>query len=283
MPEFTEEQLNAVAEELFERMAVTMEAEKALMDQPVPPALSKEVPEPVTQLSDVGKEEIQAEAAKALAKSEHDPIVPKQMTRQVWKQMMRIHFTVRRGLAQPCGHKLSTIMVPDDKGKQSVFITSDPRKNCESCWFTYFNTNGQMTQIADDCFQNAGRDVLERSRGKKFVKYFLMFMSTMARFQREAAERATRTFKKENADGVETESADTGAGGSVGGRDFTTDQGVTGVAGEAEGIVNDNTGDRVGDGSEGSVDEGPIEGLGVGVGSVRQGLGDETQPDPAGE
>lgn len=271
MPEFSEEQLNAVAEELFERMAVTMEAEKALMDQPVPPALSKEA-EPVTELTPEAKEEIQAEAAKSLATAEHDPIVPKQMTRQVWKQMMRIHFTVRRGLAQPCGHKLSTIMVPDDKGKQSVFITSDPRKNCESCWFTYFNTNGQMTQIADDCFQNAGRDVLERSRGKKFVKYFLMFMSTVARFQREAAERA-----KENANGVETE----GTGNNGG--DSATDQGVAGVAGEAEGIVNDNTKHRVGDGAEGSVDEGPIEGLGVGVGSVRQGLGDETQPDPAGE
>ena len=64
MPEFSEEQLNAVAEELFERMAVTLEEQKALMDQPVPPVLSKEVPEPVTQLSEVGKEEIQAEARK---------------------------------------------------------------------------------------------------------------------------------------------------------------------------------------------------------------------------
>jgi hypothetical protein len=282
MPEFSEEQLNAVAEELFERMAVTLEEQKALMDQPVPPVLSKEVPEPVTQLSEVGKEEIQAEAAKSLATAEHDPIVPKQMTRQVWKQMMRIHFTVRRGLAQPCGHKLSTIMVPDDKGKQSVFITSDPRKNCESCWFTYFNTNGQMTQIADDCFQNAGRDVLERSRGKRFVKYFLMFMSTVARFQREAAARAIAEKEAQSVEESKTDSTTSRSSSAAGGGgDYTTNQSIGGVAGEAQAI-----GGLCGDPSvtaEGPFNEGPIEGLGVGVGSVRQGLGDEAQPDTAGE
>jgi hypothetical protein len=246
MPEFTENQLNALAEELFESRAASQET---------------------TQLAPEAQEEIQAEAAKSLAKDKNDPLVPKQMTRQVWKQMMRIHFTVRRGLAQPCGHKLSTTTVLDDKGKQSVFITADPRKNCSSCWFTYFNTNGQMTQIADECFQNAGRDVLERSRGKKFVKYFLMFMSTVARFQREAAERAT----KEKSNGVEIEST-----GSAGG-DSTTDSGIGGVVGEAQSI-----GGVYSDPSfcpEGSVDEGSTEGFGIGIGSMRQGLGDEAQSD----
>jgi hypothetical protein len=140
----------------------------------------------VTQLTP----EAQAEAVAALSKAEHDPIVPPQMTRKVWKEMMRIHFTVRRGTAPGCGHKLSSINVPNEKGENTLFITSDPRKNCDSCWFTYFNTNGQMTNIADECFREAGRDVLERSRGKRFVRYFLRFMSTIARFQREQEQNA---------------------------------------------------------------------------------------------
>ena len=204
MPEFTEEQLNEIAEELFERREIAFQKAKtefmAEVDKPADPVLSTTVPKMSTsQLSPVGQEEVAGE----IAKGQHDPIVPPQMTRKVWKQMMRIHFTVRRGLAQPCGHKLATIMVPDEKGKSTVFITSDPRKNCESCWFTYFNTNGQMTQIADDCFQNAGRDVLERSRGKKFVRYFLRFMSTIARFQKESQDAVQR-----NTEGTESKASE---------------------------------------------------------------------------
>ncbi len=159
--QFTEEELNAVAEELFESATVMPEE---------PEQEPEQKPEPVSQLSPVGQEEV----ADALTKASQDPIVPKHMTRQVWKQMMRIHFTVRRGVAPGCGHKLSSINVPNEKGENTVFITSDPRKNCDSCWFTYFNTNGQMTNIADECFREAGRDVLERSRGKRFVKYFFL-------------------------------------------------------------------------------------------------------------
>lgn len=110
---------------------------------------------------------------------ETDPIVPPQMTKKVWKEMMRIHFTVRRPLVKSCGHKINT--------------QSDPRNNCESCWYAYFNNNKTMTEIADDCFRNAGRDVLERSRGKRFTKMFLRFMSTINRLVQEAAQ------KEENA------------------------------------------------------------------------------------
>ena len=123
--ELTEEQLNTMSEELFERMAVTLEEQKAELGPKPEPVLSATVPEagPVTQLTP----EAQAEVAGDLARAQQDPIVPKQMTRQVWKQMMRMHFTVRRGRAQPCGHKIN--------------IEADPRNNCENCWFTYFNNN----------------------------------------------------------------------------------------------------------------------------------------------
>ena len=245
----SEEQLNEMAEELFERVAE--------VDKAADPVLSTTVPETST-LSDVGKEEIAAEAAKSLATAEHDPVVPPQMTRQVWKQMMRIHFTIRRGTAPGCGHKLSSINVPNEKGENTIFITSDPRKNCDSCWFTYFNTNGQMTNIADECFREAGRDVLERSRGKRFVKYFLRFMSTIARFQREAAEKAA-------ANGIEANGTEGTVvpDGTSGGGDSTTDSSIGGVAGEAQNIGGISSDPSVP--TESPVDEGSTEGLGTGL------------------
>ena len=242
MNQFSEEELNAVAEELFENGNVATEQEPAT-------GTTVNVPEgPTTQLSPVGQEEVAA----ALSKAEHDPIVPKQMTRQVWKQMMRMHFTVRRGTAPGCGHKLSSINVPNEKGENTLFITLDPRKNCDSCWFTYFNTNGQMTNIADECFREAGRDVLERSRGKRFVKYFLRFMSTIARFQREAAEKAA-------ANGVEINSTEDGSGGGS----PATDSSIGGVAGEAQDIGGISSDPSVP--TESPVDEGSTEGLGTGL------------------
>jgi hypothetical protein len=263
----SEEQMNEMAEQLFERVNETIreDFDKAVVEHeaanPTPAALPPLSEGPVTQLSPVGQEEVAA----ALSKAEHDPIVPKQMTRQVWKQMMRIHFTIRRGTAPGCGHKLSSINVPNEKGENTIFITSDPRKNCDSCWFTYFNTNGQMTNIADECFREAGRDVLERSRGKRFVKYFLRFMSTIARFQREAAEKAA-------ANGVEVNGTE-GSEDSVGGGSPATDSSIGGVAGEAQSIGQVSSDPSVV--TEGAVDGSPVEGLGIGVGSMRQGLGDE--------
>ena len=226
MTELNEDELNAVVEELFEHQAEPFGVREA--------------------------------AIGPIAKGQHDPIVPKQMTHQVWKQMMRIHFTIRRGTAPGCGHKLSSINVPNEKGENTIFITSDPRKNCDSCWFTYFNTNGQMTNIADECFREAGRDVLERSRGKRFVKYFLRFMSTIARFQREAAEKAA-------ANGIEANGTEGTVvpDGTSGGGDSTTDSSIGGVAGEAQDIGGISSDPSIP--TESPVDEGSTEGLGTGL------------------
>lgn len=251
--ELTDDQLNEMGEILLERM-VEAEKEKTRIIIDGTPEEKAAIGEPVTeltpeaksQLSQVGQEEVAVE----LAKAEHDPVVPKQMTRQVWKQMMRMHFTVRRATVKSCGHKIN--------------IESDPRNNCDECWFAYFNNNGQMTKIADECFTEAGRDVLERSRGKKFVKYFLKFMSTIARFQREAA--AAKIAEKE---ANETQSA-TGAGGSP-----ASDSSIGGLTGEAQNIggISEGSSDPS-IGSEDPLNEGSSEGLGTGVEPVRQGLGD---------
>ncbi len=171
------------------------------------------------------------------------PEKPVIFTRKMFKEYLRWHFTVRHGVVKACGHKFSE--------------TQDPRHNCDSCWFAYFNNNKTMTEIADDCFRNAGRDVLERSRGKKFVRYFLRFMSTIARFQREAAE-----AQKEKTNG---EAVISGGGNSDGGN--SNSDGTQSSIGQLAGATQTLGGleaDRgyVGEydyGPEGEVDKEPTE------------------------
>lgn len=200
-----------------------------------------------TQLPEM-QDGVRAEAVAALSKAENDPIVPPKMTRKVWKEMMRIHFTVRRPIVKSCGHKIN--------------ITSDPRSNCPDCWFAYFQNNGQMTQIADECFTQAGRDVLTQSRGKKFVKYFLMFMSTMARFQREAAA-AEAEKAKTNEENVDSGRSDADRSGDV---EPAIDTSIGGLTGEAQTIggiaAEGDSNDYV---TEDPINEGPTEGLGTGI------------------
>jgi len=164
------EKIEAVATELAERAA---EATRKAGPLPILP-MPKETCGPTVNVEPAGGENAAPPAAK-----------PEVITRKQFKEYLRWHFTVRRSIVKACGHKIN------------LTSFADPRHNCDSCWFAYFQNNGQMTQIADECFQNAGRDVLERSRGKRFVKYFLRIMSTIARFQREAAE-AQKAQEKTN-------------------------------------------------------------------------------------
>jgi hypothetical protein len=118
----------------------------------------------------------------------------KPLTQTEFKKLLRMYFTVRHGSVKGCGHKLD--------------VNNDPRNHCEYCWFAYFNTNGQMAQTADECFTNEGEDVLVRIRGKKFVKYFKRFMSTLARFKREQ-----EFLKQEKSDVSDNRETDRSIGG----------------------------------------------------------------------
>jgi hypothetical protein len=195
------------------------------------------------------------------------PTMPK-MTRKDWGRIMNAQFTVR-GFDLACGHKLS--LARNAEGK--FYIPSDPKNNCDVCWFSYFNNNGSMVQLADECFTVAGRDVLERSRGKKFVKYFLRFMSTVARFQREEAAKAAAQENSNGNTNNDTNVTDGASGRGAG--DSATDSSEPGLAGEAQEVNGVTSGsDRTSGGSETSLDSSEVEGLGTGDGAVQQGLDD---------
>lgn len=70
-----------------------------------------------------------------------------------------------------CGHKF----VPGQEPKH---------RNCEPCWFTFFNAHGELTQACDTVFKDFGPDGLTKIRGPKFAKNFIKFMSTLASWKK---------------------------------------------------------------------------------------------------
>ena len=140
---------------------------------------------------------------------------PQKLTQKEVKSLFRAYFTVRRDRVKSCGHKFD--------------MARDPRTGCEDCWFAYFGNNGPMTQTADECFQKEGRQTLERIRGKRFVKKFLKFMSTLARFQAEAKAAAALAAEKKNEESNEQ---------TNGGTDDRSIGGLPEVAGIPSGIHN---------------------------------------------
>ena len=112
------------------------------------------------------------------------PEPPKPPTRKEWGKIMRLFFTIQRGRAKQCGHRLGVVEYSPD-GNHKVRINTEPRDNCEFCWFAFFNENADMVATADRCFSEEGESTLVRIRGKKFTKNFKKFLSTMFRFKAE--------------------------------------------------------------------------------------------------
>ncbi len=101
----------------------------------------------------------------------------KQLTEQQFRKLRGLYFTVRHHRVQPCGHLLDQINEPTFR-------------NCEACWFCFFNSHGQLVEVTDKAFQEQGRDFLVKMRGEKYAKMFTRFMSTVARMKKESDERA---------------------------------------------------------------------------------------------
>jgi hypothetical protein len=137
-------------------------------------------------------------------------------------------FTVRHKVVKACGHKLNT--------------SQDPRHaGCESCWFAFFSTNGDLTNLANECFQEGGEALLTKFRGTKFTKNFLRYMSTLARFQKEAE------AAKESKDGEEA--GDSGRGADAGAAKSDGGSGDTGTIEDIQrGIGQPDTGGTAGAG-----------------------------------
>jgi hypothetical protein len=101
----------------------------------------------------------------------------KQLTETEFRKLRGQYFTVRHQRVKPCGHKIDEL--------------NEPRhRNCEACWFCFFNSHAQLIEVTDKALQEQGPAFLDKMRGKKYREYFCKFMSTVARMKRESDERA---------------------------------------------------------------------------------------------
>jgi hypothetical protein len=103
----------------------------------------------------------------------------KPLTEAQFRKLRGLYFTVRHHRVQPCGHLLDQINEPTFR-------------NCEACWFCFFNSHGQLVEVTDKALQEQGFRFLDKMRGKKYRRAFTSFMSTIARLKKESDEHEAR-------------------------------------------------------------------------------------------
>ena len=92
-------------------------------------------------------------------------------------------FTVRHDLGI-CNHKIDRI--------------NQPANHCHTCWWAFFQTHETLVQTAHEFYQQFGKERLVALRGRVFVKYFLMFMSTVQHLLEQQKEEQERNVRTEN-------------------------------------------------------------------------------------
>lgn len=138
---------------------------------------------------------------------------PKELTLSEYKNAMRMFFTYRhQANVDACGHAFH-------QGRE-------PRhRNCDYCWFAFFQVHGEVTQTADEVFQKEGREMLVQLKGKKFTEMFVRFMATLAQYQRD--EQLKIQESNANSTGLIEGSSETNEG--------RTDESTTDTSGQVEG------------------------------------------------
>ena len=83
-----------------------------------------------------------------------------------------------------CNHKIDRI--------------NQPANHCHTCWWAFFQTHETLVQTAHEFYQQFGKERLVSLRGRVFVKYFLMFMSTVQHLLEQQKEEQERNVRTEN-------------------------------------------------------------------------------------
>lgn len=106
----------------------------------------------------------------------------KPLTQEQFRKLRGLYFTIRHHRVQPCGHLLDQINEPTFR-------------NCEACWFCFFNSHGPLVEVTDKAFQEQGPAFLDKMRGVKYRRAFTSFMSTIARMKKESDEQQSREIQ----------------------------------------------------------------------------------------
>ena len=96
----------------------------------------------------------------------------KQLTSGDVKKLHKLYTTVRLPVALACKHRLD--------------LHEQPRhRNCEHCWFAWFNQHGEIVRQLDEMHADGQDVVIVQLQGKKFLHRWRMFMATIARWKEE--------------------------------------------------------------------------------------------------
>lgn len=126
---------------------------------------------------------------------------PPELTDRQIRDLRRKFFTVRHERLTNCEHRF----VP----------TSQPRLNCENCWWTFFNTHPSLVQLTDKFYQEHGKAALIGMRGKRYVTMFGRFMATVNHMKQE--EEALKAIN-----GTQSNESRSNSDGEEGGEDIRT-------------------------------------------------------------
>ena len=96
---------------------------------------------------------------------------PKLPTPAEMRKLRKQFVTVQYGKIPSCGHSYNPEGYPR-------------HKNCDSCWFVFFQNHGELVQQCDEMFQADGGAMIEQVQGKKFLHRWRQFMATVAQWQK---------------------------------------------------------------------------------------------------
>ena len=76
-------------------------------------------------------------------------------------------------VVKACGHRLDLHVQPS-------------HRNCEDCWFAFFNTHGELCRQLDEMHTSEGGDsAIIQLQGAKFLHRWRQFMATIAQWKIE--------------------------------------------------------------------------------------------------
>jgi hypothetical protein len=58
-------------------------------------------------------------------------------------------------------------------------INEPDHRNCDNCWFNFFNTHPALIDTVNEAWKEHGKAFIIRMRGKKFAQQFGRFMKTV--------------------------------------------------------------------------------------------------------
>ena len=89
------------------------------------------------------------------------------------KRLRKQFVTVHHPRVVHCQHRLD--------------LNTQPRqRNCEHCWFAWFQNHGEVVQQLDEMFVADGGALIVQLQGKKFLHRWRQFMATIASWEKVA-------------------------------------------------------------------------------------------------